>query len=108
MTAREREAAEFRKLRELVELYFTVVKQTVCDQLPKIIHHMLIQKLENELDKHLMKNFFDPAKFSDLLSESPQIARKKEALSKMMEALTKTKNALDKVRDLPDVSGGSF
>ena len=67
---------------------------------------MLIQKLENELDKHLMKNFFDPSKFTELLSESPQIARKKEALSKMMDALTKTKNALDKVRDLPDVSTG--
>lgn len=102
MTAAERQQAEFKKLRDLVELYFTVVKSTVCDQMPKIIHYLLIQKLEFEMDKHLMKTFFKPELFNDLLSESPQIARRKEGLAKMMEALNKTKAALDRVRDMPD------
>jgi dynamin 1-like protein len=94
------EATEHAALREMVEGYFTLCKDTVNDQIPKIVNHMLVQRMMAEITTRLMKNLFKESLFEDLLSESPQVANMRKATTKMMACLLKAQEALDRVRDV--------
>eukprot|EP00672_Neobodo_designis_P019623 CAMPEP_0174843930 /NCGR_PEP_ID=MMETSP1114-20130205/10813_1 /TAXON_ID=312471 /ORGANISM="Neobodo designis, Strain CCAP 1951/1" /LENGTH=800 /DNA_ID=CAMNT_0016078161 /DNA_START=55 /DNA_END=2455 /DNA_ORIENTATION=+ len=95
------EAAEHAALREIVEGYFSICKDTLCDQNPKIIAFLLVQKLEDSINAALMKSLFKEDLFDDLLTEAPQIAQMRKATTRMMTRLLKAQNALDRVRDMP-------
>jgi dynamin 1-like protein len=97
----QHEAAEHAALREIVEGYFTICKDTLCDQNPKIIAYLLVQKLEDMINAALMKALFKEELFEELLAEAPQIAAQRKATLRMMNALGKAQGALDKVRDMP-------
>jgi len=95
------EAAEHAALREIVEGYFNIVKDTLCDQDPKIIAYLLVQKLEDNVNAALMKALFKEELFEELLAEAPQIAALRKGTMRMMQSLTKAQAALDRVRDMP-------
>lgn len=86
-------------IREMVEGYFAVVQCTVADQVPKAINLLMIQKLRMEMDAQLVKELYKENMFTELLSESPDIASQRKGVTNMMLALQKAQAALTKVRD---------
>ena len=96
-----KEAEEHSALRDMVEGYFTLCKETTCDQVPKIVNTLLIQKFIDDLYPRLMKTLFKESEFEALLAENPQVATMRKATTKMMLCLQKAQQALDSVRDIP-------
>ncbi|ORC90294.1 putative dynamin, putative,vacuolar sortin protein 1 [Trypanosoma theileri] len=85
-------------IREMVEGYFTIVKGTVADQVPKAITLLMITKLREEVYARLVKQLYTDQNIHDLLAESPEVATQRKATTTMMEALKKAQAALENVR----------
>jgi dynamin 1-like protein len=94
------EAATHAVLRELVEGYFGVCKDTLCDQNPKVIAYLLVQKLQDTIAGVLTKALYKD-QFELLLAEAPHIAQARKATTRMMTRLVMAQAALDRVRDMP-------
>jgi len=95
----EMEVNQNHAIREMVEGYFSIVQCTITDQVPKAINLLMIQKLRMEMDAALVKELYKEEIFTELLSESPDIASQRKGVSNMMRALQKAQAALAKVRD---------
>jgi dynamin 1-like protein len=95
------EAATHAALRELVEAYFGVCKDTLCDQNPKVIAYLLVRKLEDTIAGELTKKLYKEDQFETLLAEAPHIAQARKATTRMMTRLVMAQAALDRVRDMP-------
>jgi len=54
----DREKQEFQSLRIMTEAYFSIVKETICDQVPKHVVHMVCYKLLQELQTRLMSQLY--------------------------------------------------
>lgn len=86
-------------IREMVEGYFSIVQCTIADQVPKAINLLMIQKLRMEMDAALVKELYKDNLFTELLSESPDIASQRKGVANMYRCLLKAQTALAKVRD---------
>ncbi|KEG14621.1 putative dynamin, putative,vacuolar sortin protein 1 [Trypanosoma grayi] len=86
-------------IREMVEGYFTIVKSSVADQVPKAITLLMISKLREEVYARLVRNLYSDKAVDDLLAESPEVATQRKATTTMMKALVKAQAALENVRE---------
>lgn len=93
------EIARNQLIREMVEGYFGVVQCSVCDQVPKAINLLMIQKLRMELDAELVRELYNEALFKELLSEAPQLAAQRKGTEAMMRSLVAAKGALSRIED---------
>ena len=97
----DRERVEFTQLRRSVETYFGIVKETVVDQVPKAIVHLMVNKLLRDLHPTLMSNLYKPEQIEQLLEEAPGIAQQRVQLAQFMAALLKARDILNRVRETP-------
>ena len=96
----QEEEREIEAIRDLVEVYFTITKGTICDQVPKVVVLLLLQKLrETTLARLTQKLYGDGTHAAQLLAESPDVAAQRRAVTNMMKCLTAAQEVLNKVRD---------
>ncbi|CAM9020570.1 unnamed protein product [Wickerhamomyces anomalus] len=85
MTDRETQETEVIKL--LIQSYFTIVKRTVADIIPKAIMLKLIIRSKNEIQKILLEKLYGANDLNDLVKENEITKQRRQECLKMVEVL---------------------
>lgn len=85
MTDRETQETEVIKL--LIQSYFSIVKRTVADVIPKAIMLKLIIRSRNEIQKILLEKLYAASDLSDLVKENEITKQRRQECLKMVEVL---------------------
>ncbi|KAJ3433456.1 dynamin related protein 1 isoform a [Anaeramoeba flamelloides] len=90
----EYEKQEIRMLKDLLINYVDIVKIKLIDTIPKIIMHLLVNKLADNLQNVLIQKLYKPKKIDILLAENPEIARKRKNCERKVHAYRKAEKIL--------------
>jgi len=95
----DREKLETEVLRQLLEYYFKIVRESITDSVPKAIMLKLVNALQNNLYQHLMESIDtdDDEMLSELTRESEEVSRKRKEVQERVKAL---KRAIQVMQEL--------
>ncbi|KAJ3182335.1 vacuolar protein sorting-associated protein 1 [Geranomyces variabilis] len=85
----EREYMETEVIKLLLLSYFSIVKRTVSDLVPKFVMLKLVQHTKEELQRELLAELYKKEVFDDALQESDFTKQRRSECRKMIEALQK-------------------
>lgn len=85
MTDRETQETEVIKL--LIQSYYSIVKRTVADLIPKAVMLKLIIKSRNDIQKILLEKLYGSNDLSDLVKENELTKQRRQECLKMVDVL---------------------
>merc|ERR1719242_2729970 len=97
--ATQREQLELLVIKRFIRSYFGIVKKNIADLVPKSIMFMLVNKSKQRLQQDLALALYKEDQFASLLSESPEIARKRKAAQDLLAILQKALQIISDVND---------
>ena len=80
----EREALEAELIRRLISSYFNIVRETIADQVPKAVMHLLVNHSRDEVQNRLVSELYKEDLFADLLYEDDGIKKEREKCEKLL------------------------
>ena len=80
----EREALETELIRRLISSYFNIVRETIADQVPKAIMHLLVNHCKEVVQNRLVSELYKEGLFEELLYEDDAIKNEREKCEKML------------------------
>jgi dynamin 1-like protein len=80
----EREALETELIRRLISSYFNIVRETVADQVPKAIMHLLVNHSKDVVQNRLVSTLYKDDLFQELLYEDDTIKAEREKCEKLL------------------------
>ncbi|KAK5944196.1 Dynamin- GTPase protein [Knufia obscura] len=80
----EREALETELIQRLISNYFDIVRETIADQVPKAIMHLLVNHSRDEVQNRLVSELYKEELFGDLLYEDDGIKKEREKCEKLL------------------------
>ncbi|OAL74602.1 dynamin [Trichophyton violaceum] len=81
----DREALETELIRRLISSYFNIVRETIADQVPKAIMHLLVNHSKEVVQNRLVSELYREDLFSELLYEDDGIKAEREKCEKLLE-----------------------
>lgn len=93
------ESRECEIIRYLIRSYFSIVKKSIQDTVPKAIMHCLVNYTKDNLQSELVAHLYKAEKFSSLLQESEHIATGRKTATEMLQALQKANQIINEIRD---------
>jgi dynamin 1-like protein len=88
----EREFAEIEIIKLLLTSYYSIVKRTVVDLVPKFIMLNLVLYARGEMQRGLLAELYKDDVIGEVLQESPETVVKRKELKRMIEALKKAES----------------
>jgi len=85
----EREFVEIEVIKMLIQSYFSIVKRTMSDMVPKCIMLNLVFYAREEMQRGLLAEFYREDLLAELLEESAETVQRRKDCKKMIEALQK-------------------
>lgn len=98
--ATEREMIETDVIKLLISSYFTIVKKTIKDTIPKAIMLLLVNKTKQDIQSELVNHLYKEDQFAHLLKEAEDISEKRESCMKLISMM---KRALDIVNQIKEI-----
>lgn len=95
-----RERAQISMIKSLTQHYFTLVKKTIADALPKAVMYLLVNKVQDEMQKELLTQLYSDYTFKTLMSESEKTRATRERATEMLAQLEQAMKVMDEVKDL--------
>lgn len=83
----DRETMETEVIKLLIQSYFSIVKRTVADIIPKAIMLKLIIKSRNDIQKILLEKLYSSNDMSDLVKENELTKQRRQECLKMVDVL---------------------
>ncbi|KAF2270411.1 dynamin-1 [Lojkania enalia] len=80
----EREALETELIRRLISSYFNIVRETIADQVPKAVMHLLVNHSKDVVQNRLVSELYKEELFQDLLYEDDTIKAEREKCEKLL------------------------
>jgi dynamin 1-like protein len=80
----EREALETELIRRLISSYFNIVRETIADQVPKAIMHLLVNHSKDIVQNRLVSELYKEGLFEELLYEDDGIKAEREKCEKLL------------------------
>lgn len=80
----EREALETELIRRLISSYFNIVRETIADQVPKAIMHLLVNHSKDVVQNRLVSSLYKEDLFQELLYEDDAIKNEREKCEKLL------------------------
>ncbi len=80
----EREALETELIRRLISSYFNIVRETIADQVPKAVMHLLVNHSKDAVQNRLVSELYKEELFGDLLYEDDGIKAEREKCEKLL------------------------
>ena len=74
----EREQMECELIRRLIISYFSIVRETIQDQVPKAIMCLLVNHIKQEIQNRLVVKLYNENMFDELLQEDETIQAERE------------------------------
>ncbi|KAL9101543.1 MAG: hypothetical protein Q9163_003198 [Psora crenata] len=81
----DREALETELIRALISSYFNIVRETIADQVPKAVMHLLVNHSKDVVQNRLVSELYKEEYFADLLYEDDGIKAEREKCEKLLE-----------------------
>ncbi|KAI0204682.1 Dynamin central region-domain-containing protein [Astrocystis sublimbata] len=81
----EREAMETELIRALISSYFNIVRESIADQVPKAVMHLLVNHCKDVVQNRLVSELYKESLFEELLYEDDGVKKDREKCEKMLE-----------------------
>ncbi|KAL4911917.1 Dynamin central region-domain-containing protein [Aspergillus aurantiobrunneus] len=81
----DRELMETELIRRLISSYFTIVRETIADQVPKAIMHLLVNHSKDVVQNRLVSELYKEEYFAELLYEDDGIKAEREKCERLLE-----------------------
>lgn len=81
----DREMLETELIRRLISSYFSIVRETIADQVPKAIMHLLVNHSKDVVQNKLVSELYKEDLFGDLLYEDDGIKAEREKCERLLE-----------------------
>lgn len=80
----EREQMETELIRRLISSYFNIVRETIADQVPKAVMHLLVNHSKDVVQNRLVSELYREEVFEDLLYEDDNIKAEREKCERLL------------------------
>ena len=80
----DREALETELIRRLISSYFNIVRETIADQVPKAVMHLLVNHSKDVVQNRLVSELYKEDLFGDLLYEDDGIKAEREKCERLL------------------------
>lgn len=80
----ERESLETELIRRLISNYFNIVRETIADQVPKAVMHLLVNFSKDGVQNRLVSELYRESLFEELLYEDDGVREEREKCEKLL------------------------
>ncbi|KAI9740533.1 MAG: Dynamin- GTPase protein [Cirrosporium novae-zelandiae] len=80
----EREALETELIRRLISSYFNIVRETIADQVPKAVMHLLVNFSKDAVQNQLVSSLYREDMFGELLYEDEGVRQEREKCERLL------------------------
>ncbi|RMJ27624.1 hypothetical protein PHISP_01476 [Aspergillus sp. HF37] len=84
-TLSDREMLETELIQRLISSYFDIVRETIADQVPKAIMHLLVNHSKEVVQNRLVSELYKEDLFAELLYEDDSIKAEREKCERLLE-----------------------
>eukprot|EP01116_Phalansterium_solitarium_P023937 TRINITY_DN8617_c0_g1_i1.p1 TRINITY_DN8617_c0_g1~~TRINITY_DN8617_c0_g1_i1.p1 ORF type:complete len:764 (-),score=155.95 TRINITY_DN8617_c0_g1_i1:185-2476(-) len=95
----DKENFETELIKTLLLSYYGIVRKNMKDSVPKSIMHFLVNRSKETIQNELVASLYKEELFEELLEESSQIAKRRNACKTMLDVLRRANEILTEVRD---------
>ncbi|KAL7628174.1 Dynamin- GTPase protein [Parahypoxylon ruwenzoriense] len=81
----DREAMETELIRALISSYFNIVRESIADQVPKAVMHLLVNHCKDVVQNRLVSDLYKEALFEELLYEDDGVKKEREKCEKLLQ-----------------------
>ncbi|KAK9494768.1 Dynamin central region-domain-containing protein [Lipomyces doorenjongii] len=93
----EREQLESELIRRLISSYFGIVRETIQDQVPKAVMHLLVNFCKETIQNRLVSELYRESLFDELLKEDAALAQERIKCEKMLRTYTEAARIINEV-----------
>lgn len=88
---------EITLIRSLIASYFSIVRQSIQDLVPKAIMHFLVNNTSQQVQNRLVAMLYKPELFADLLDEDEALVNERTRVKALLEAYKEAFKTLSEV-----------
>ncbi|KAJ9157861.1 Dynamin-related protein DNM1 [Pleurostoma richardsiae] len=81
----DREAMETELIRALISSYFNIVRESIADQVPKAVMHLLVNHCKDVVQNRLVSELYKESLFEELLYEDDGVKKEREKCEKLLQ-----------------------
>ncbi|CCG81694.1 putative Dynamin-like GTPase Dnm1 [Taphrina deformans PYCC 5710] len=93
----DREQMETDLIRNLITSYFNIVRETVADQVPKAVMHLLVNFSRSNVQNRLVAELYKEELFDTLLYEDENLAQERDKCSKLLHVYKEANKIIQEV-----------
>ncbi|KAI4141354.1 MAG: hypothetical protein LQ340_007666 [Diploschistes diacapsis] len=97
-TLSDKENQEVEVIKLLITSYYSIVRRTLIDMVPKAIMLTLVQFTKDDMQKELLEHLYRSSEVEDLLKESDFTIRRRKECHQMVESLSKASEIVSQVQ----------
>ncbi|XP_040201707.1 dynamin-1-like protein isoform X7 [Rana temporaria] len=97
LSAREQRDCEV--IERLIKSYFLIVRKNIQDSVPKAVMHFLVNHVKDTLQSELVGQLYKSMLLEDLLTESEDMAQRRNEAADMLKALQKASQIIAEIRE---------
>ncbi|KAL4640705.1 dynamin-1-like protein isoform X2 [Arapaima gigas] len=97
LSAREQRDCEV--IERLIKSYFLIVRKNIQDSVPKAVMHFLVNHVKDSLQSELVGQLYKSGLLDDLLTESEDMAQRRNEAADMLKALQKASHIIAEIRE---------
>lgn len=84
-------------IRSLIQSYFSIVRQTIQDLVPKAIMHLLVNNTSQQVQNRLVSSLYRPDLFPELLNEDEALVAERTRVKALLDAYKEAFKTLSEV-----------
>ncbi|XP_053574991.1 dynamin-1-like protein [Bombina bombina] len=97
LSAREQRDCEV--IERLIKSYFLIVRKNIQDSVPKAVMHFLVNHVKDTLQSELVGQLYKSNVLEDLLTESEDMAQRRNEAADMLKALQRANQIIAEIRE---------
>uniref|UniRef100_A0A4W5JKW0 dynamin GTPase n=1 Tax=Hucho hucho TaxID=62062 RepID=A0A4W5JKW0_9TELE len=94
-----REQRDCEVIERLIKSYFLIVRKNIQDSVPKAVMHFLVNHVKDSLQSELVGQLYKAGLLDDLLTESEDMAQRRNEAADMLKALQKASQVIAEIRE---------
>lgn len=96
-TLTDREAMETDLIRALISSYFSIVRESIADQVPKAVMHLLVNHCKDVVQNRLVSELYKESMFEELLYEDDGVKKEREKCEGLLQTYSEAAKIISEV-----------